>query len=56
MILTMMGLYFLHKKKNLAILKKNNICINVFGYENRLTFQFTFQKKNLKVHRFDACI
>ena len=38
MILTMMGLYFLYKKKNLAILKKNNICINVFGYKNRLTF------------------
>ena len=27
---------------------KNNICINVFGYENGLFFQFVFQVKNLK--------
>ena len=28
---------------------KHNICINVFGYENRLDrFQFIFQIKNLK--------
>ena len=33
---------------------KNNICINVFCYENRL-FQFTFQTKNLKT-RWICCI
>ena len=27
---------------------KNNICINAFGYENKLVFQFMFQIKNLK--------
>ena len=27
---------------------KNNICINVFAYENKLIFQFMFQIKNLK--------
>ena len=33
-----MGLNFLCKKQILARLKKNNICINVFGYENKLVF------------------
>ena len=27
---------------------KNNICINVFGYENELVFPIYFQIKNLK--------
>ena len=27
---------------------KNNICINVFDYEDKLVFQFMFQIKNLK--------
>ena len=34
-----MGLKFLCKKKNFSKNEtKNNTCINVFGYENRLTF------------------
>ena len=28
---------------------KNNICINIFGYGNRLVFQFIFQIKDLKI-------
>ena len=28
--------------------RRNNICINVFCYENELFFQLTFQIKNLK--------
>ena len=35
--------------------KKNNICINVFRFENRLTFPFTFQIKNLKT-RWICCL
>ena len=27
---------------------QNNICVNVFGYENKLVFQFVFLIKNLK--------
>ena len=39
MILIVVGLNFLCKKKILARLKqKTNICINVFCYENKLTF------------------
>ena len=39
MILIMMELNLPYKKKILAKLKKkNNICINVFGYENELVF------------------
>ena len=38
MIFIMIELNFLYKKKILARLKKNNIWINVFCYENRLTF------------------
>ena len=28
---------------------KNNICINVFGYEKKKFYQFIFQIKNLKI-------
>ena len=38
MIFIMIELNFLYKKKILARSKKNNIWINVFCYENRLTF------------------
>ena len=39
MILIVVGLNFLCKKNILARLKqKTNICINVFCYENKLTF------------------
>ena len=34
---------------------KNKICINVFSYENKLVFQFTFQIKNLKA-RWICCL
>ena len=36
------------KKDFSKIEVKNNVCINVFGYENGLAFQFKFQIKNLK--------
>ena len=40
---------FLVREKDFSkIEKKNNICINVFCYENKLVFQFKFQIKNLK--------
>ena len=38
MILIMMGLSFLCEKKILEIETKNNICINVFCYKNKLIF------------------
>ena len=38
MILIMIELDFLCEKRNLARLKKNNICINVFCYKNKLVF------------------
>ena len=39
MILIMMGLGFLFEKKILTRLKKNNnICTNLYCYENKLTF------------------
>ena len=34
----MMELSFLYMKKIFTKLKKKNICINVFGYENKLIF------------------
>ena len=34
----MMELSFLYMQKNFTKLKKNNICINVFGYEDKLIF------------------
>ena len=34
---------------------RNNICINVFFYENKLFFQLTFHVKNLKT-RWICCI
>ena len=39
------------EKDFIKIEVKNNICINVFGYENKLSFQFMFQIKNLKTQR-----
>ena len=39
MILIMMGFGFLCEKKDFSKIEmKNNICINVFYYENKLTF------------------
>ena len=39
MILIMMELNFLYEKKDFnKIEKMNNICINVYRYENKLTF------------------
>ena len=38
MILIMMGLSFLCEKKILEIETKNNICINVFCYKNKMIF------------------
>ena len=38
------------QEKNFSKIEtKNNICINVFSYENKLFFQSTFQIKNLKI-------
>ena len=38
MILIMVGLSFLWEKKIWTIEEKNSICINVYYYENKLTF------------------
>ena len=44
------GVGFPVREKDFSkIEKKNNICINVFCYENNLNFQFTFQTKHLKI-------
>ena len=43
------GVEFSVREKDFSrIEKKNNTCVNVFFHENRLTFQSTFQIKNLK--------
>ena len=42
------GIEFPVEEKDFSKIEiKNNICINVFGYEN--FFQFIFQIKNLKI-------
>ena len=44
------GIEFPGQEKDFSkIEKKNNICINVFCYEDKLIFQITFQFKNLKI-------
>ena len=49
MILIMTGLSFLCEKKILARLKKNNICINVFCYENQLNFPIYISDQEFKI-------
>ena len=43
------GIKFPVEEKDFSKIEiKNNICINVFGYEKKKFFQFIFQIKNLK--------
>ena len=43
------GIEFPVQEKDFSKIEvKNSICINVFGYENELIYQFTFHIKNLK--------
>ena len=43
------GIEFPVQEKDVSKIEvKNNICINVFGYENELVFSIMFQIKNLK--------
>ena len=43
------GIEFPMQEKDVSKIEvKNNICINVFGYENELVFSIMFQIKNLK--------
>ena len=47
-----MKLGFPYKKRDFSKIEvKNNICINAFGYKNRMVFQFVFQIKNLKTQQ-----
>ena len=48
MILIMKALNYLSLKKILARLKKRNICINVFYYENNLVFPVDVSDKNIE--------
>ena len=44
------GIEFPVQEKDFSKIEiKNNICINVFGYEKKKFFQFIFQIKNLKI-------
>ena len=41
--------YHVSKKDFEKIEEKNKICINIFCYQNKLTYLFTYQMKNVNI-------